>query len=143
MPRPHVPEWAAPGLLSGRWLVVGLALATVALFRARPRRWAELAAVAVTVLAALRYQRHIPFLAIAVLVFAAPAALRSWSSWQRQHGPSFRRATAPGKPVPSRAATVLASVLAAVLIAVLGATKFALVRRHRPSLTSRPARSMS
>jgi hypothetical protein len=129
MPRPHVPEWAAPGLLSGNWwLVVALALATVPLFRARPRRWAELAAVAVTTLAALRYQRHIPFLAIAALAFAAPAALRSWSGWQLQNGPVFRRVTPPGKPVPRRAATVLASVLAAVLIAVFAATVPAVVR---------------
>jgi hypothetical protein len=113
MPRPYVPEWAAPPLLSANWwLVVLLGLAGALMLWARPRRWAELAAVGVVLLAASRHQRHIPFLAIAVLMFTAPAVLRAWAARRQED------ATEP----PRQAVLGLGAVLGAVVLALVGAT---------------------
>jgi hypothetical protein len=119
MSRPYVPEWAAPSVLSGNWwLVVLLSLVGFLMLWARPRRWAELASVGVVALAAFRHQRHVPFLAIAVLIFAVPAVLSAWAARRRQ----------PAKPFPRNAVLGLGTVLTAVVLVLLGATATAVIK---------------
>jgi hypothetical protein len=76
MERPFVPEWRSAELSSTLGVLLALlaALAAISSFR-RPRDWAALFALGVTILAALRHQRHGPFLAVAVLIFALPRLL--------------------------------------------------------------------
>lgn len=114
MPRPYVPEWAAPSLFSANWwLVVLLALVMAAgLWWFRPRRWPELAALGVVLLAASRHQRHLPFLAIAVLMFAVPMVLGAWEARRRE----------PVKEPPRRAVLLMGGVLGALVLALLGGT---------------------
>lgn len=113
MDRPYVPEWSAPPLLSANWwLVVVLVVGCAVAVWARPRRWAELAAVCVVIFAASRHQRHIPFLAIGVLVFAAPAVLKAWAA----------RQTEPVTAPPRGAVLLMGSVLGAGVLALVGAS---------------------
>jgi hypothetical protein len=105
MSRQFVPEWDAPDLLGAQGLLallfVGVALfAGVRQRRLRPE-WAVLAVVA---LAALRHQRHLPFLAIATLVFAMPTVFAFLAE--------RRKAALPAGA--GRVLGVLAGVLAAV-----------------------------
>ncbi|XXF79947.1 hypothetical protein P2318_09415 [Myxococcaceae bacterium GXIMD 01537] len=132
MPRPYVPEWAAPALFSGNWwLVVALAVVGAVALWARPRRWQELAALAVVVLAASRHQRHIPFLAVGVLLFAVPAVLAAYAA---------RRPGALEAP-PRKAVLTLGAVLGAGVLALLGGTVSA-VFKGTPAEPNFPARAM-
>lgn len=133
MPRPYVPEWAAPALFSANWwLVALLALAGALALRARPRRWPELAAVGVVLLAASRHQRHIPFLAIAMLMFTVPAVLSAWEARRRE----------PVKAPPRQGVLTLGAVLGAVVLALLGGTA-ASVFQGPPAEPDFPAQAMA
>jgi hypothetical protein len=133
MPRPYVPEWAAPSLFSANWwMVVLLALVIGAALWVRPRRWPELAALGVVLLAASRHQRHIPFLAIAVLMFAAPMVLRAWAERRQQ----------PVKEPPRQAVLLMAGVLGALVLALLGGTVSS-VFRGAPAEPDFPTRAMA
>jgi hypothetical protein len=107
-PRPEIAEWHAIGWNSPHFLpfVLLVAVAMVALIGSRrPRDFAQLAVLGLTLWQALEHQRHIPFFALAA-GFWLPQHIESWlARWQKEpaHGaltaglsPTMRRVLAAG-----------------------------------------------
>ncbi len=116
MVRPFVDEWSPPKFLGPHWIsAVMLTAAGVAAALAKPRRWPNLAVIAVLAVETFLHRRHLMFLAIAVAVFGFPALVSLWNSWRplRRAG-HFR--------ILVRLATVVVGIATLFLLGVVGGT---------------------